>query len=541
MSQVYSYLRFSSAKQAAGSSAARQADYARRWAAEHGMVLDESLSMRDEGLSAFHQKHIKSGALGVFLDAVTTGRIPSGSTLIVEGLDRLSRAEPILAQAQLAQIINAGINVVTASDGKQYNRESLKANPMDLVYSLLVMIRAHEESDTKSKRVKQAIHRACKAWEAGEKVIVGGICPSWVRRTHSGRTYGYELIPEVAAGLREAIRMYCEGYGPHRILADLKERGIGLTGDNCAGNVDHLLKKQPELFRGNRPVSVLGENFLLKGYYPALISEEEFARLSVEINARSQRTRRSGGKAVFPTLLSGGKIGTCGHCGGNLVSQNSVRNERSVYRRLRCPTCELAATKAGVKSKDSSCTITPLENAVLTYCSDQFNLAALTAGGGADDSLKNELLAIRAQRLELERKITKIIDASLEDDSELPAAYMRKVRDMEEEIQRLNYKYANIESELAVAGASTPADAEAWTKLKQAALDLDYDARIKMRRLFDDTFAGIRVYFRGALPTSPAGAIDVLLEGKSGARRLLSVDKKAGRVLRAIEYRPEQR
>jgi len=53
--------------------------------------------MRDEGLSAYHQKHIKSGALGVFLEAILAGKIPAGSVLIVEGLDRLSRAEPLLA------------------------------------------------------------------------------------------------------------------------------------------------------------------------------------------------------------------------------------------------------------------------------------------------------------------------------------------------------------------------------------------------------------------------------------------------------------
>ena len=109
-----------------------------------GLTLDESLSLRDEGLSAFHQRHIKQGALGVFLQGVDEGRIPAGSVLVVEGLDRLSRAEPIQAQAQLAQIINAGITVVTASDGREYNRERLKAQPTDLVYSLLVMIRAHE-------------------------------------------------------------------------------------------------------------------------------------------------------------------------------------------------------------------------------------------------------------------------------------------------------------------------------------------------------------------------------------------------------------
>lgn len=93
--------------------------------------------------------------------------MPAGSVLIVEGLDRLSRAEPRQAQAQLAQIVNAGITVVTASDGREYNRERLKAQPMDLVYSLLVMIRAHEESDTKSKRVKAAIRRQCQGWIAG--------------------------------------------------------------------------------------------------------------------------------------------------------------------------------------------------------------------------------------------------------------------------------------------------------------------------------------------------------------------------------------
>lgn len=47
-----------------------------------------------------------------------TGR--RGGLLIVEGHGRLSRAEPILAQVPLAQCTNAGISVVTASDGKVY-------------------------------------------------------------------------------------------------------------------------------------------------------------------------------------------------------------------------------------------------------------------------------------------------------------------------------------------------------------------------------------------------------------------------------------
>jgi DNA invertase Pin-like site-specific DNA recombinase len=127
---------------------------------------------------------VKSGALGVFLAAVESGKVPSGSVLVVEGLDRLSRAEPIQAQAQLAQIVNAGITVATAGDGKAYSRERLKANPTGLVYSLLVMIRAHEESDTKSKRVTASLVRQCRGWMAGidRGLIRNGKDPVWVPR-----------------------------------------------------------------------------------------------------------------------------------------------------------------------------------------------------------------------------------------------------------------------------------------------------------------------------------------------------------------------
>jgi DNA invertase Pin-like site-specific DNA recombinase len=96
-----------------------------------------------------------------------------GPILVVEGLDRLSRAEPIQAQAQLESIVNAGITVVTASDSKEYSREKLKANPMDLVYSLLVMIRAHEESDTKSKRVSASIVKLCKGLPPSKSFFTG--------------------------------------------------------------------------------------------------------------------------------------------------------------------------------------------------------------------------------------------------------------------------------------------------------------------------------------------------------------------------------
>jgi len=134
------------AKQAGGNSAERQIKYAKDWATARGLQLDETLTFRDEGLSAYHQANVKKGALGVFLAAPEDGRIAHGSYLVIEGLDRLSRADPIDAQALLSQIIGYGVTVVTAGDSKEYSRESFKENPMNLVFSILVMIRANEES-----------------------------------------------------------------------------------------------------------------------------------------------------------------------------------------------------------------------------------------------------------------------------------------------------------------------------------------------------------------------------------------------------------
>src|SRR5687767_14753868 len=69
--KAYSYLRFSSARQADGDSIRRQTDAAARYASTHGLTLDTSLTFRDLGVSAFEGKNIREGgALHAFLEAV---------------------------------------------------------------------------------------------------------------------------------------------------------------------------------------------------------------------------------------------------------------------------------------------------------------------------------------------------------------------------------------------------------------------------------------------------------------------------------------
>ena len=69
MAKAYSYLRFSTPEQIHGDSLRRQTEGARTYAATHNLELDESLTFRDLGVSAFRGANAVEGALGQFVAA----------------------------------------------------------------------------------------------------------------------------------------------------------------------------------------------------------------------------------------------------------------------------------------------------------------------------------------------------------------------------------------------------------------------------------------------------------------------------------------
>lgn len=535
--KVYSYLRFSDPKQAAGNSAERQIQYAQQWAASKGLPLDEALSLRDEGLSAYHQRHIKQGALGTFLSAVEDGRIAPGSILVVEGLDRLSRAEPILAQAQLAQIINAGITVVTASDRKEYNRERLKAQPMDLVYSLLVMIRAHEESDTKSKRVKASILKLCQRWQDGSYrgLIRNGKDPAWVEWDKDGLQW--RLIANRVEAMRMAIRLFVAGDGAARIVRELSERCLYLTGSekNAAPNLYKSLKL-PALI-GTKRIEVGGESFELAGYYPPIVTDEEYATLQA---LAIKRVRRKG-KGEIPGLITGMALCYCGYCGASMSAQNLMTRAKrhdgmplDGHRRLLC--CNYSHGSGC--EVNGSCSVVPIERAIMDWCSDQMNLTAMLEGPDQGNAMRARVATAKMHVATIETQIEKITAAILaaEDDA-APLAFVRKARELEAELKTAQAEEHAAEALLADQSRNqTPAQAAAWAELKNGVEAVDYDQRMLARQLVADTFKKIVVYHHGVQPDSGSGPnIDVLLISKTGNTRMLRINRRSGIIISAAE------
>jgi DNA invertase Pin-like site-specific DNA recombinase len=148
---AFSYVRFSSSEQSKGDSLCRQTDLAEGYAQRHGLQLDRELTFRDLGVSAFTAKNKTEGALAAFIKACKSGRVKPGSALLVESLDRLSREQVRKALRQLLELIDDhGMEVHTLADNRVYGPGT---QTEELVISIIVMSRVHEESERKSQRV----------------------------------------------------------------------------------------------------------------------------------------------------------------------------------------------------------------------------------------------------------------------------------------------------------------------------------------------------------------------------------------------------
>ncbi|MFJ5486902.1 recombinase family protein [Hansschlegelia beijingensis] len=215
---AFSYLRFSTPDQMKGDSYRRQTELAEQYAETHGLQLDKNLMLKDEGVSAFKAKNVRQGALGLFLKAIDDGLVPEGSFLLVENLDRVSRANPWDAMPVFQSIINAGVTIVTLQDERTWSRDEIRANPFRIFESVMVMIRANEESEIKARRLK-AVWKAKRAAAAIKPLT--SQTPAWIILDKENGEL--KVLEERAAVVRRIYEMTVDGMGQHRI-AELLNR-----------------------------------------------------------------------------------------------------------------------------------------------------------------------------------------------------------------------------------------------------------------------------------------------------------------------------
>ena len=321
MAKAYSYIRFSRPEQMRGDSLRRQTEAAEKWAAANGMVIDESLT--DLGISAYRGLNRVKGALGKFLALVEQGQIPRGSHLIIESLDRFSREDALDVLGEFTKVLKAGITMVTLIDGQVYSLERIKAEPLALFGSLMVMMRAHEESKTKATRLSAA-------WEAKRKSaptkVMTERVPGWLQVVEEG---GKRRI-EFKEGGREIVRRIFDdtirGYGKRQVAARLKEAGFPTFNGGKAWHPSYIQKilRSRTTIGEMQPYTVDKESRRvlggppLPGYYPAAVSEGDFLRAGAALALRD-RTGGNREKAGEANLIRG--LAHC-TCGGKMAREN---------------------------------------------------------------------------------------------------------------------------------------------------------------------------------------------------------------------------
>jgi DNA invertase Pin-like site-specific DNA recombinase len=334
---AYSYVRFSSAEQAKGDSERRQIAKFESYCKRKGLT-PASISFTDRGRSGYKAEHLNdTGELRRFLSLVQSGDIKSGSTLVVESLDRLGRQDVEEAFGVFSSILGAGIRIVTLGDGEG-EREYVKGGGMfPLIMSIMEMCRAHGESQRKAELVGAAF---ANKQDAARKYMkpMGKTCPLWLRLKKVWRDYAsdgsaYEEIPERASVVRRIFQLATQGYGKSLIAKTLSLEGVppfkcdlGKSGADAipgwaASSVDKVLRNratfgeyQPKTVRGAPKGGYINAGDPIPGYFPPVISENTFYEAQAAIDGR--RTTKATKQGSTFNLWSG--IAKCERCGGAL-------------------------------------------------------------------------------------------------------------------------------------------------------------------------------------------------------------------------------
>jgi DNA invertase Pin-like site-specific DNA recombinase len=267
----YSYCRFSRPDQAKGDSLRRQTAKTADWCKQNHVTLDTSLSLLDEGVSAFKGKHRDDKfALGQFLKLAERGRIPKGSYLIIENLDRLSREDERKALRLWMDILDAGIHIVQLQPETIFRHD--KTDMVDVMRAIIELSRAHSESVQKSQR-QTAVWGEKKRRGRQDGMTISRRMPAWVHEVNGRRVN----IPERAKVVERIYLLAAKGYGHGRIVRLLNAEGVPAFGPSgrwsrsyvtlLLGDRRTLGEHQPK-GQGGKP-----DGPVIKGYYDPVVAD----------------------------------------------------------------------------------------------------------------------------------------------------------------------------------------------------------------------------------------------------------------------------
>lgn len=411
--KAYSYIRFSTPEQEKGDSLRRQVEQSEAYCKIHNLTLDDSLRLTDRGLSAFHGTHRTRGTLGEFLRLVEQGEIESGSVLLVESLDRLSREQVLDALSQFTGIIGKGIRVVTLADNMSYDRDSINANFGQLLMSLVIMSRSHEESALKAMRLSAAWVGKRKEINNGRKLTAR--CPAWLTLSDDKKTF--TVLPEVAQVINLIFQLKLTGMGSESIVRRLNNLDVWkpVTKRNPTGGwrksyIDKILRTKATMGEYQPCTKVDGKRIpsgdIIPDYFPAILDTELFHQVQFNLDQNKKTSGHAGGK-VGPVNNLFSYIAKCAYCGAPMALVCKGKAPKG-YNYL---TCDHA--RRGLDCKKLNIRYDMFEPLILSYCKG-LEPASIIPGNGKVESklavLRNSLQAVEGELLQIDGNIKHLLD-----------------------------------------------------------------------------------------------------------------------------------
>ncbi len=332
--------------------------------------------------------------MGQFLEAAKAGKVPKGSFLLVESLDRLSRQPIQQALTLFLSILNAGVTIVTLTDNRTYTEG--KADLPELITSLVTLSRAHEESLTKSVRVGAAW--ANKRAKAGTQPLTA-MCPAWLRLSEDRSRY--EVVEDRAATIRRIFEDSVAGIGKFAITTRLNRQKVPHFGKSNGWHLSYVAKIlknravigefQPhKLSNGARRPD--GEP--IEDYFPAIIEDDVFYR--AQLGSVQRRKNGAGRKGVgFTNLFSG--IAKCAYCRSPMKFENKGKPPKGATFLV----CDGA--RRGLGCKIARWRYDDFESTFLAFVSE-IDLSELIGSGDETESkaLENAISALSGELIDLQ-------------------------------------------------------------------------------------------------------------------------------------------
>ncbi len=419
-------------QQLKGDSLRRQLELSRKFAGENGLLLDDTL--RDIGVSAWKGKNRKEGALARFLDMVEQGKVPRGSYLLIESLDRLSRDQVLEALSLFTEILSAGVIIVTLADGQTYSHEAVQKDFGKLIISLTIMARAHEESQRKSERVGAAnAAKREKAWKGTGQIT--GNTPGWIHAEKLGRDQYRFSLNDNAKTVREIYEMAAKGIGAIGIVKQLNEaEAPTFRGKNGwqVSTVKKLLNGRDVLgiFQPHQKINgrrmPVGD--AIEGYFPAAIDAELYLRAQ-KARSRPMQAGRKG--RTFRNVFTG--LCICAQCHGPMNLKTSPLKNGAGYYLV----CNNHARGHKCTDGRKHFRYDWFEQAMFDHV-HEFNLADVFERSQLNETqraLDGEVASLQLDADELDRKIARLTEALEETDQPISSVVSLLQKRTEERAQ----------------------------------------------------------------------------------------------------------